>query len=342
MTADERQRAVTIEDAIERAGGWHDQHVPFDRVARLPLFQFVTEGSGGALLPLAEARKEVDRYDLSQHALGQLIDRVDYGRRLFTRPTREAQHPQPQLADSEHAERGRADSLLRVMDGHTVRAILSAQYEAFDNLELLRMVQPHAEGGLVRWDYTADDVMHLSVSFPSTQVDIRPGDHTYLPVGGDIVERGIHIANSEVGVRSVTIAAYVYRLVCRNGLIGYDSGGSMFRMRHVGDSDRLHDMVGQAIETCLLEADHTIDRFREAMNLKISEPVSYLERVTKERAVTQEDFKAILDTLVNDPVREGQDGRTLFDISQAISATAQKFDGERSFALQALSTQVLT
>ena len=44
---------------------------------------------------------------------------------------------------------------------------------------------------------------------------------------------GLHIANSEVGKRSVTVDALVYRLVCTNGLIRLVKGKSLLHRRHV-------------------------------------------------------------------------------------------------------------
>ena len=48
---------------------------------------------------------------------------------------------------------------------------------------------------------------------------------------GDIVQAGVMISNSEVGLGAVSIQPLVYRLVCTNGMIVNDMGE---RRHHVG------------------------------------------------------------------------------------------------------------
>ena len=48
---------------------------------------------------------------------------------------------------------------------------------------------------------------------------------------GDIVQAGVMISNSEVGLGAVSVQPLVYRLVCTNGLLVNDFGE---RKNHVG------------------------------------------------------------------------------------------------------------
>ena len=68
----------------------------------------------------------------------------------------------------------------------------------------------------------------------------------------------------------------------------------------------------------------------------IDDPASFMEKVAKDKELSQELFKAALDELVQSP-----DAGNLFGVSQAISAAAHRFDGEQSYELQRVSTDVL-
>ena len=67
-------------------------------------------------------------------------------------------------------------------------------------------------------------------------------------VPGDIVQSGVIISNSEVGLGSVNIQPLVYRLVCSNGMVVNDaqtlaaltSAGSMRQMKTFNCSHRRH------------------------------------------------------------------------------------------------------
>ena len=52
---------------------------------------------------------------------------------------------------------------------------------------------------------------------------------------GDIVQAGVMISNSEVGLGAVSIQPLVYRLVCTNGMVVNDMGE---RRHHVGRQAR--------------------------------------------------------------------------------------------------------
>jgi len=60
-----------------------------------------------------------------------------------------------------------------------------------------------------------------------------------------------------------------------------------------------------------------------------------LEKQFKERNLTQEQFKAALDALIGEPEKDN-----LFGISQAVSAAAQRFQGEQSYELQRAAVQI--
>ena len=87
----------------------------------------------------------------------------------------------------------------------------------FQSLESL--VQSQYE---VQWLAITEESWHLRLVDPKLSRDVLPGDR---------VIAGLHIGNSEVGKRSVTVDALVYRLVCEDGLVRLIKGRSLIHQR---------------------------------------------------------------------------------------------------------------
>lgn len=343
LTQAERQRVDTqlrpFSQVLADQRQWVIDHAPFDTVVKLPIMQFVTIGSeehqkiSGALIPFKDPSLTVpsnhpDHYELTDHAMKQLLSRLQYDRKLFDR-----------LAGA-----GKLNTLninyliqtyynelvmLRCIDQNKVRGFLTDSYEPFDNIELFEAVEPYMDGAETRWDYSDEKVTHLSVTWPSTATEIKVGD---------VVKTGIHISNSEVGLRSVTIASYVYRLKCSNGLIGGGNEGGLFRFRHTGDGDNLRNKIKAAIESTYMETSKIIAQFREALNKQINDPATYLENIAKDKGnnVTQEQFKNMLNAYLIEP------DPNLYGVVNAITRTAnQYYIGETRYELERLANKTL-
>ena len=109
--------------------------------------------------------------------------------------------------------------------GSQLRGVLTSRYTPLDNHELMDAVLPIAEDRFtVSWFALTEESLHLRLIDPRLGRDVLPDDRLTV---------GVHVANSEVGLRSVTIDALVYRLVCTNGLIRLVKGKSLLHRRHV-------------------------------------------------------------------------------------------------------------
>jgi len=317
---------------------WVVDHAPFDTVVKLPLMQFMTIGSEeheaatGALVPFKDTSivsAHPDQYELREHALKQLLARLGYDRKLFDKLAgagRLLALDLNYLIQNFYNETVQ----LRCMDRNQVRGFLTDSYEPFDNLELFEAVEPFMAGAETKWDYSDDEVTHLSVTWPNTTTEIKVGD---------VVKTGIHISNSEVGMRSVTIASYVYRLKCSNGMIGRSGDGGMFRFRHTGDGDNLRNRIKAAIEATYMETTTIIAQFKEALNRTINDPASYLETIAKDKgnSLTQEQYKKMLDSYLIDPEPN------LYGVVNAITRTAHEhYAGETRFDMERLGQKVLS
>jgi hypothetical protein len=108
--------------------------------------------------------------------------------------------------------------------GGKARALLSDRYRPLDNDIILETVLPilmEQSGYDIKSAEITDKRMYLQVISPRLTGDV---------VVGDTVQAGLTISNSEVGLGSVRIEPFLYRLKCLNGMIMATS----MKRHHVG------------------------------------------------------------------------------------------------------------
>ena len=146
--------------------------------------------------------------------------------------------------------------MLRTLDG-SARAYLSNRYRRIDNIDIAGVTLPIL-GGLpdIRFEscQITESRMYIKAVNPRLQAEVSPGD---------IVQAGIIISNSEVGLGSVSIQPLIYRLVCSNGMVVNDA---QTRRNHVG-------RVNEASENYQLYSEKTLEADDKAFAMKIQDTV---------------------------------------------------------------------
>ena len=111
--------------------------------------------------------------------------------------------------------------MVRSMDygaRQVARALLSERYRRIDNMEIATAVLPLFAGNdqyeVMSCEVT-ENRLYLKVVNHRLEMEVRRGD---------IVQAGVMISNSEVGLGAVSIQPLVYRLVCTNGMVVNDMG----------------------------------------------------------------------------------------------------------------------
>ncbi len=209
----------------------------------------------------------------------------------------------------------------------TVRAVLSDKYSPLDNATLLNSLVPLLQVRYrVDWFGLSDEGLHLRVVDPQKTREILPDD---------AVSVGIHIANSEVGFRSVTVDALVYRLICKNGLIRLVKGKSLLRQRHIHVAQphfvaALEEAVSQALESA--------GTFMDELARTTKEPVGDVEETLKKLGQrwglsqsTQESVKGAL--LQEKPSQQ----ETIYGLVNAFTNAAQRLPDEARYDLEVLA-----
>lgn len=135
--------------------------------------------------------------------------------------------------------------MIRTLDGN-VRAFLSDRYRRLDNLELcaavLPIIQEMKGADIISCDVT-ETHMFLKVVNKKMKAEVAVGD---------VVQAGMVISNSEVGLGSLKVEPLVYRLVCKNGMIVKDLAQKRY---HVGKQVESEDAAYEIYSDETLQAD---------------------------------------------------------------------------------------
>ncbi|MDR3562200.1 MAG: DUF932 domain-containing protein [Negativicutes bacterium] len=148
--------------------------------------------------------------------------------------------------------------MVRTMDGQA-RAFLSNRYRRIDNYELAGAVLPllaDARGVQVVSCEVTERRMYIKVINKRMELEVKRGD---------VVQSGIVISNSEVGLGALKIEPLVYRLVCTNGLIAADYSQRKYHIGRIAASEE-----EEALE---LFRDETLEADDRAFLLKVQDTV---------------------------------------------------------------------
>lgn len=166
-------------------------------------------------------------------------------------------------------------NLLRLAGGEA-RALLSDRYAALDNHLILETLERTlSEAGMI------GDVRVRSVAVgPTCSLRMTlPGDDLVVPNPtkvGDIVECGLDVLNGEIGNRSVSISAVVWRLACLNGVRSADRSAQS-SLRHVGDAARLAEAFRDAVPSVLASSRGLRDRMAKAIDVLVDDILGEFE-----------------------------------------------------------------
>lgn len=178
-------------------------------------------------------------YRISEIAHRQIADRLGIPYKYYERMRQE----NPALLDNNinsWLNTTPEKRMLRTLDGK-LRAFLSDRYRRLDNLELVDHVLP-VIAAMKGCEIASCDVtethLYLKVINKTMKTEIVPGD---------IVQAGFVVSNSEIGLGALKVEPLVYRLVCKNGLIGKDLAHKKYHTgRQVEDTDNAYELYSDA------------------------------------------------------------------------------------------------
>lgn len=166
-------------------------------------------------------------------------------------------------------------------DGDEIRAVLSTRYQPVSNLDVVNVFTDH-DRYRVDFDLTPTRMVARLVA----------GDMRRKMGHQDLVHGGVILSNSEVGFGSLELSAFLYRVVCTNGLVIPER--HTFRRIHVGNGrEDLMDELREASEHIIASLPNNMDALRATQEARVPDPLGVIERINDRHKVTEREGKAV-------------------------------------------------
>jgi len=240
--------------------------------------------------------------------------------------------------------------MLRLLDGN-VRAFLSNRYRRIDNYDLMEVVLPKVQemNCEIQSCELTERRLYLKATTARVEGEVQKND---------IVQAGLVVSNSEVGLGSVRVEPMIYRLACLNGLILKDRGMKKY---HIGRGVDLQEGEGASE----FYRDETMEADDKAFFLKVRDIVAgvltreifdgilvdlrranereitgsiegAVEVITKRHSLTQGESEGILKHLI-----QGGD-LSQYGIANAVTRMSQDVDDyDRATDMEKLGGQII-
>ncbi len=241
--------------------------------------------------------------------------------------------------------------MVRTLDG-SARAFLSDRYRRLDNAELAEAVLPvlseMGEGIQIVSSELTEKRMYIKAINRRLELEVKKGD---------VVQAGITITNSEVGLGSLRVEPLLYRLVCLNGMIAQDFGTRKYHVGRAATDDteayelysdetlkaddkafylKVQDTVRAAVD--IAKFGQIVNRMKEATEQRIEgNPVAVVEVLSEKFGYSKDEKSGILTHLI-----QGGD-LSAYGLLNAITRTSQDVvDYDRATELERDGSKVLS
>jgi hypothetical protein len=271
-----------------------DDRNKWDRKAAAEELRIVSDGS----LDVGIAR-----FALSELATSQMCQRlgipVPYYRRLpHQLRALVANYDFDRLGDSAFLLRGKNE---------WVRAFLSGNYVAYNNGQVAETVHELLRQAAISVKSLVLEETHLFLKIISEEV----------ADGASGLKAGVMIGNSEVGMGSVSIEPFVFRLACTNDLVV--SKEQSFRHPHTRLTvDEMRKGTALAISIAFKVAASVLDRFLKAREEVMADPVETIRQLAEARKMSQKFADEVASSYAAEPEP------TRFGLINAFTRAAQK------------------
>ncbi|MBI9047317.1 MAG: DUF932 domain-containing protein [Anaerolineaceae bacterium] len=174
----------------------------------------------------------------------------------------------------------RNDQLFFRMDGAEVRAIFTPRYQPVDNITVMERLDAMGYGPDTRVQVALDGEF-FSLSLPDASKTFK--------INGDKMTPGISITNSEVGLSSLSIAAFVLRLVCTNGMVSKTEVTASYRHISTKILEEFPDVMGRVgSEVSMQQA-----KFRLSLESLVQNPESTIAAFNRQFQIREAEEAAV-------------------------------------------------
>jgi hypothetical protein len=209
-------------------------------------------------------------------------------------------------------------------DGEEVRAIFTPKYKPLDNFEVMERLDS------LGYPPETPVQCHLDSEFMS--LSILDGQQTFS-VNKDKFTPGISVANSEIGLSCLSIAAFFLRLICTNGLVSKTEVKASYK--HV--SLKIFKEFPKVLENVALELAKKKDQLRVSAQSKVDNPLATIESFNRQFQINKKEQEAV------EWGWSKEGGDTMFHLVNSYTRGSQ-FQGlsaESSYRLQKVGGMIL-
>jgi len=205
-------------------------------------------------------------------------------------------------------EKEKNDELFFRFDDDEVRAVFTPRYVPMDNVAVMERLD--------NLGFKHDAKVQCQIDDGFMMLNIPDAGGEFTLVGKDKMRPGISIGNSEVGIASLSIAAFILRLICTNGLISKTDLSSAYR--HV--SSAVLDKFPEVMAQLSGELVNQKRQLQFSLESKVHDPESTMLEFNRQFQLSQ---------IERDAVEWGwifEAGDTMFSVVNAYTKAAQYED----------------
>jgi len=209
-------------------------------------------------------------------------------------------------------------------DGNKVRAIFTPRYVPTDNMEVLRKLES--------LNYPLDTRVQCNLDDEFMSLSIPDGRQTFN-IYRERITPGISVSNSEVGLAALSIAAFLLRLVCTNGMISKTEVSASYR--HI--SAKILSSLPGVLKNVSEELISQKEQVKLSLESKVSNPESTIKSFNNQFMLNKIEKEAVTWAL---PMEYGF---TMFNIVGVYTKAAQykALPAESSFRLEKVGGTIL-
>ena len=221
-------------------------------------------------------------------------------------------------------EHEKNEQLFFRFDGDSVRAIFTPKYKPVDNFEVLERLDSI--------NYGPDTKVQCKVDHKMMILSIPDGNKTF-DINGDKITPGVSVTNSEVGLSSLSIEAFMIRLICENGLISKTEICASYR--HV--STKILKEFPSVLEEVSYEVGKQKHQFRLSVESPVDNPEATIQSFNKQFQLNKFEKEAV------ERAWPLEMGYTMFNVLNVYTRAAQLegLPAESSYRLQKVGGNIL-
>jgi hypothetical protein len=210
------------------------------------------------------------------------------------------------------------------LDDQEVRAIFTPRYKPVDNFEVLARLDEMGYGPDTQVQ-CHHDAEFMLLSIPDGKRSFKINDDKMTP--------GISISNSEVGLASLSVSAFILRLICTNGMVAKTEISASYR--HV--STKILTELPQVFAKVADGLGKQKDRLKLSLESPVTDPLATIESFNRQFGLGEREKAAV------EWAWPQEAGETMFAVVNAYTRAAamEGLPAESSFRLQRVGGEVL-